>query len=557
MARDSRYLWSAKLIAFCTLISRVTGLVRDITINHFYGQNWVQDAFNYGFQIPNLFRRLFGEGALSAIFIPVFTETLDRKGKPEGWVLLGRVAGLLVLVLCGATIFLELGVLAIWHFHPGGPMRTLQLGLTAVMMPFMISICMLALLSSILNCLHHFTAPALMPIVLNVMNIIGVLFIGPLFGEALEKQIYGVAISVLAASVLQIVLILPVLRAHGVKVPWSLEHRHPEVRRIARMFLPVVLGQGVLLFSVYFDAQICTSLTRGPQDGPTFSIGGHAVHYPLAEGALSAVTNAQRLYQFPLGVLAISLATAVFPMFSLYASREDYAGLRETLGQSIRVAIFEGLPSGIMMILLAEPIVALLFQHGRFGPDATARAAWVLKWYGLGMPAFCAQHILLRGFYSLKDTLTPMWIGCSLVVINMALSLSLVWHPAIREAAFGISTSTTATMHVLVSVWLLRRRMRGRIGARAIVKASFKMLVAGALAGAMAWWLARWTAGMHLSALGKTGTRAVEVFIPLAGAGLVYLGVAKLMRAEEIGWLWGVIAPLPTRRRYNPSHDCD
>lgn len=125
MSRDSRYLWSAKLIAACTLLSRFTGLARDIILNHVYGQRWVQDAFNYGFLIPNLFRRLFGEGALSAIFIPVFTETLDRKGKPEAWVLLGRVAGLMVVILCSATILLELGVLAIWHFYPGGPMRTL------------------------------------------------------------------------------------------------------------------------------------------------------------------------------------------------------------------------------------------------------------------------------------------------------------------------------------------------------------------------------------------------------------------------------------------------
>lgn len=539
MARDSRYLWSAKLIALCTLLSRITGLARDITLNHVYGQKWVQDAFNYGFLVPNLFRRLFGEGALSAIFIPVFTETLDKQGRPVAWVLLGRVAGLMVLLLCGATILLELGILAIWQFAPGGPMRTLQLGLTAVMLPFMISVCILALLSSILNCLHHFAVPALLPIVLNLMNIVGVLVIGPMMSDALEEQIYGVALSVLAASVLQIVLIMPVLRAHGVRIPWSLDHRHPDVRRIARMFLPVVLGQGVLLLNVFFDAQICTILTRGPEQGPTFSLFGYAFNYPLTEGALSAINNAQRLYQFPLGVLAISLATAVFPMFSLYASREDYAGLRETLGQSIRVAIFEGLPSGIMIILLAEPIVALLFEHGRFGPEATERAAWVLKWYGLGMPAFCAQHILLRGFYSLKDTLTPMWIGCSLVVVNMALSLSLLWHPAIREAAFGISTSATSTLHVLVSVWLLRRRLHGRIGARAIARSSLKMIVAAAFATVAAWWLLRLTTAMDLAALGRTGARAVEVFVPLVGAGVVYLLAARFMRAEELGWLLG------------------
>lgn len=539
MAQDSRYLGSARVIAVCTLLSRITGLARDMILNHVYGQRWVQDAFNYGFLIPNLFRRLFGEGALSAVFVPSFTEVLDKQGRPAAWVLLGRVAGLMVLVLCGLTILLGLGLLAMWLFAPGGPMRTLQIGLTAVMLPFMVSICVLALLSSILNCLQHFTVPALMPIVLNIMNMFGVVVVGQMIiGGPLERQIYGVAISVLAASVLQLVIILPVLRKHGVQFRLSLDRSDPEIRRMGRMFFPVLLGQGVLLFSVFFDAQSCTFLTRGPEASPTFSLFGRQMAYPLAEGALSAVNNAQRLYQFPLGVLAISLATAAFPLFSLYASRGDMAGLRSTLGQSLRVAVFEGLPSGIMLIVLAVPIVSLLFEHGRFGAAETARAAWVLQCYGFGMAAFCCQHILLRGFYSLKDTLTPMWIGCYLVVLNIGISLALVWHPAVREAAFGISTSITSWIHVLISVWLLRRRMGGQIGARMLLASFTRTIVASALAGAAAWLLLDRLAAYDLARLGLTAMRAVQVFVPLGGAVVVYLAAAWAMRMEEVRLLF-------------------
>ena len=219
MARQhARFLGSARLIAVCTLFSRVTGLARDIIMNHIYGQGWVQDAFNYGFLIPNLFRRLFGEGALAAVFVPVFTDVLAKDGKARAWVLLGRIAGLMVLVLSALLIVVELGTLVVYWVSDGGggAMRGLQIGLTALMGPFMVGVCLVALFSSILHCLQHFTAPALLPIVLNIMLIIGATVVGPLFGESLERQVYGVGLCVIVASVIQLTLILPVLRRQGV-----------------------------------------------------------------------------------------------------------------------------------------------------------------------------------------------------------------------------------------------------------------------------------------------------------------------------------------------------
>ena len=545
--QHARFLGSARLIAICTLASRVTGLARDITMNVIYGQGWVQDAFNYGFLIPNLFRRLFGEGALSAVFVPVFTDVLTKKGRENAWVLLGRLTGLMVLLLSVLLIVLELGTLAIGHLAGGGAMRSLQIGLAAVMVPFMVGICLVALFSSILNCLRHFTTPALLPIVLNVMIICGATVVGPLFGRALERQVYGVAICVIAASLIQLAIILPVLRGHGVALRLSLDHDDPDVRRIGRMFLPVLLGQGVLLLNVFFDAQICTMLTRGPDDPASFSLLGHQIAYPLAKGALSAVNNAQRLYQFPLGVLAISLATAAFPTFSLYATQKDITGLRRAIAQSLRLAVFVGLPSGLMLVILGRPIISLLFEHGRFGPEQSLRAANVLRWYGLGMTAFFCQHILLRGFYCLKDTLTPMWISCWLVGLNVLLSVTLIWQPAIHEAAFGISTSITSFLHVGVSIWLLRRRLGGRMGARAISGSVVRSVVATGTAAAAAWMVLQWTSGMNLAGLGHTGSATVRVFLPLAAAVGSFFLVAIVLRMKEPGWL------LTRRRAASPS----
>ncbi|MCG8405510.1 MAG: murein biosynthesis integral membrane protein MurJ [Phycisphaerales bacterium] len=536
MARQhSRFLGSARLIAVCTLVSRVTGLARDMTMNHIYGQGWVQDAFNYGFLIPNLFRRLFGEGALSAVFVPVFTDVLDKKGRDAAWTLLGRVTGLMVFVLSLLVIVLELVVLAVYQWSDNEPMRDLQIGLTAVMVPFMIGICLVALFAGILNCIQHFAVPALLPIVLNVMIITGAIVIGPMFGNELKEQAYGVGLCVTAASVLQLIIIIPVLRRNGVRIKLSLDRNDKELRRMIRMFIPIVLGHGLLLLNSYFDALIITSLTQGPEQPESFSLFSMEIAYPLHEGALSAVYNAQRLYQFPLGVLAISLATAVFPTFSLFASRKDMPSLRSAVSQSLRLAIFVGLPSGLMLIILGEPIITLLFEHGRFDHDDTVRASNVLRWYGLVMTAFCCQHILLRGFYSLKDTITPMKISCWLVGLNLALNLALVW--SLHEQAFGIATAITATLHVCISVWLLRRRLDGRLGAKAISLSAARTVTATAVASFAAWYAHDWIRELDLGDFGNTGIAAVRVFGPLAGAIASFFLISLILRMEEPRWL--------------------
>lgn len=536
--QQAKFLGSARLVALCTLLSRITGLARDMVMNFAYGQNWVQDAFNYGFQVPNLFRRLFGEGALAAVFIPIFTDVLEKKGRERAWLLLGRVTGMMTLVLCVLLIVLELIALMVYWGSDGGEMTNLQIGLTAVMLPFMVGVCLVALFSSILNCLHHFTVPALMPIVLNVLNIIGVTTVGPLlFGDRIERQVYGVAICVLASSAISLAMIIPTLRRFGVRFKLSLDTRDEDMRAILRMFVPIMLGQGVLLFNVFFDAQICTMLTQGPNDPPTFTFLGWTVAYPLEQGAFSAVTNAQRLYQFPLGVLAISLATAAFPMFSRFASRDDLPGLRGAVSQALRLAIFVGLPSGLLMAVLREPIVTLLFEHGRFNHEDTIRSAEVLYWYGLGMAAFCCQHILLRGFYSLKDTMTPMWVSCWLVLLNAVLNVVLLWW--VEESAFGISTTITSFLHVFISTQLLRRRMKGRIGATAMTVSTVKVTIATVAGCAAAYLVLQRLPSLGVPNLNRIPRDLVMVFGPSVAAGLVFLGIAYLFRLDELKWLLG------------------
>jgi putative peptidoglycan lipid II flippase len=528
-------LSSAKLIAVCTLVSRVTGLIRDMLLVHAFGLTWALDAFNYAFQFPNLFRRLFGEGALAAVFVPTFTRTLETEGRPSAWKLLARTLALLTLVILVVIVAIEGIVLAIWLIAPTGPARQLILALTGLMLPFMLTICVVALFSSILNCVGSFVPAALTPVVLNLVMIGGIVWLGPAIGGSdPQKQIFGVAISVLVAGVLQLALLVPVLRGHGVALGWSPRWRDPHVREMSHKMLPVLFGQGVLLLGTFLDAQICALLTH-VKDGPlTANWFGASFAYPLSEGALSAITVAQRLYQFPLGVLGISLAVAALPTFSRLATRQDWVGWTAEVAHSLRLALFVGLLTGGLMVVLAGPIVQLLFEYRNFDAADTARAARVLKFYGLGMWAFCVQHIVLRAFYSVGDVRTPVKISCVLVPVNLAMSLVLIWFEGIREAAFAISTSTTSTLAVIVGLVLLRRESGTGPVDRVAVWAAVRMLGAALVSAVVVMWLRRlWITGLSEAIELTVLRRAIDTLGALLLGSGVYLALSALMRLPE------------------------
>lgn len=525
---------SAKLIAVCTFSSRITGLVRDMLLLHSFGAAWVLDAFFYGFQFPNLFRRLFGEGALAAVFVPTFTRVLEHDGRPAAWRLLARTLGLLTVTVTAVIVLIEAIILLIWVLSPAEPSRQLILALTALMLPFMLTICVVALLASILNCLGSFVPAALTPVILNVVMIVGIVGLAPLLGTGPERQIFAVAASVLVAGLLQLLLLVGVLRRLGVTVACGWRPRDPLVAGMLTRFGPVLLGQGVLLFGVFLDAQICALLTHVRGGPPVGSFFGLSFAYPLQEGALSALTVAQRLYQFPLGVFGISLAVAALPALSRLAARQDWPGWARELTGTFRLAVFAGLLAGAMMIVLAEPIVRLLFEYREFDAAATRRAGRVLMFYGFGLWAFCAQHIVLRGFYSLGNVRTPVVISCSLLPLNLALSLVLIWFEQIREAAFAISTTLTATIGVLVGLLLLRREVDTRLLGAATFWAVGRMLGAAVVCAlVVAWVRSRWLVGWAES-LGPTVIgRAIETLGSLALGSASFLLLSALLRLPE------------------------
>ncbi|MFH1748866.1 MAG: murein biosynthesis integral membrane protein MurJ [Planctomycetota bacterium] len=538
----SVFAW-AKLIACCTLLSRVTGLIREMLLAQTFGLRWVLDSFNFAFQIPNLFRRLLGEGAMAAVFVPTFTRTLEKDGRPTAWRVLARTLALLTLTLLAIIVVIAVVIAVIWFLAiPADPealaSRRLILGLTALMLPFMLTVCVLALFSAILNCVGSFVPAALAPVLLNLCMIAGIAWLGPAISpEDPNGQIYVVALTVVAAGVLQIAFILVVLRLNNVPLGWRFEPRDPTVRQMLHLLVPVALGQGVLAFGVFLDAGICTLLTHKTGTPTTMSLLGGEIAYPLEEGALSAITCAQRLYQFPLGVLVISLATAAMPVFSRLAAREDWRAWKVEVRQSLRLAVFEGILSGTMMIVLAVPIVRFLFEYNRFTPENTSRAAHVLVFYGLARWAYCAQHIVLRGFYSYQDVHTPLKISITVLPLNVLLTLSLLWFDSIREAAFALSSMVTSGLSVIVGLIILQRRTGQRLIDPALASAVVRMLLAAVVAGLSVQGLWRLRSLVEEALPGGVVLRFVETMVPLFFGVVVFLGVAWMLRLPEVGLL--------------------
>jgi len=529
---------AAKTVAALTVVSRVLGLLRDMAIVAL-GATRSTDAFWTAFSVPNLFRRLFGEGALSAAFVPVFTEVLEQpNGADRARVVLANAAGILAAILAGLVVLGEL-VLAAWlATSPGNWDRVLLVRLLMIVLPFMFTVCLLALGSAALNCRGHFAYPAFAPIILNICLIAAAVVCYRYLPQARTAGLYVLSGSVIVAGLVQLGGVLWLLRAAGLAAAARLRPVLPEVRRIAKLVLPMMIPLGVVQFSAFFDRFYAWFMTATPQS-PTLEMFGATIRRPLQEGVVTCLYAANRLYQFPLGIMAISLATAVFPLLSRYASRGDVKALRQTTNRAIRMSIFLGVPAGVGLILLADRVIGLLFGHGRFSAGDVARAGAILRMYCLGMWAYFCNHILLRAFFAQKDARTPMIVSCILAVVNILLVVGLIFTP-LGAAAVGLATAATASANTMVLTFVLRRRWT-RLGGKAILASTLRTLIAtGALAVLVA------AVSAYVDPLARRFSESTEIgwsadalviVAAVVGGAVVFLITAVILRSPELGEL--------------------
>ena len=528
-------------LSLVTLVSRITGMFRDILIAAWLNNNWVQDSFRYAFQVPNLFRNLLGEGALAAAFVPVLSEKLGAGDRAAAGRLFGIVATILALLLGLITLAVLLLIGGLWLFRDQDPARTLLLWLTALMFPYVIFVCLVALFSAALNCLERFSWPALMPVLLNVLQIAAV-FLAPRMLQPWwprpEQQIYFISASVLLAGILQLLLMLRAVKRAGIAWRWELNLAHPDLRRILVTMGPMMLGLGMLQFVTWFDSNLIIGLT-GLDPTARLHLFGREIAYPLAEGTMSAVDQARRLYQFPLGILGISLATVAFPLFSRLAAQKDYAGMGRSINSAIKLAIFEALPSSVLLIVLSELMVRVLFQHGKYTAESAAQTAHILRFYSLGIWAYCVHHLVLRAYYSLHDTITPLKVMAGTLTLALLLDVSLVWVPSLGAAAFGLSTSIMASLNVIFLGRILARRVQG-LQVRELVGSTLRTALASAPMG-----LAAWAASVYL----PIHNRYLLLLACLLIAALVFGAAAWALKLPEAKELFGFFLS----RRHKPT----
>jgi putative peptidoglycan lipid II flippase len=430
-------------IAILTAISRVFGMMRDISFAHFFGADWLMTAWATGFKIPNLARRIFGEGAASASLIPIYSEQL--RNDPQQAKRLANTAVTVIVVLLAAVVII--GEVLIWSYYIFFETRTgprLGLQLCSVMLPYMICICVVAILAGILNVHKHFATPAAAPIVLNIIIIASILFTGLVLKIEPEKQVFFVAAGVLIAGLAQIALQIPSLRASGVSIRPAWDIYSEPFKRTILMMGPMILGLTVTQINTLVDDII--ALTFMTESGK-----------PLGYGSISYLYYAQRLYQFPLGVLGISLATAIFPVMSADAAIKDFDALTKTFARGIKVAVFVAIPATAGIFLVAKPLISAIFEHGRFERADTQIVAWTLSFYAIGLCGYFSQQVTTRAFYSLQDSKTPAKSAVIAVGANVVLNLTLIWF--LGTAGLAAATALCSYLQVVILVRVLRKKL--------------------------------------------------------------------------------------------------
>lgn len=518
-------------IASLTALSRVFGMLRDMAFAYFLGASGLMDGWVIAFITPNLARRLFGEGAASSSLIPVYSEQLYRDPQKAKRLALTVVTVISVLLL----VIVLLGEGVIWGYYKFFSVYAgtkLKLTLSGIMLPYMILICIVAILAGILNAHRHFAAPAAAPIILNIFIIGSLCFAGWVVGAEPITLVFVVAAAVVVAGLVQLSIQLPPLHKRGIYLRPTWEVKSEAFKKVAFLMGPMILGLTVTQINTLADHFIALWFSGSQEKGQIFSWFGTQFRYPLWEGAVSHLFYSQRLYQFPLGVLGISLATAIFPVMSADATRKDYTALCATISRALRCALFVALPATVGLIMVARPLVAVIFQRGQFTGSDTVITAWTLSFYALGLCGYFAQQITIRAFYSMQSSKMPALTALAAVLVNIALNLTLIWP--MGTAGLAASTAICSYLQVIILLLVLRRRVGSLILDKlptALIKTIAATLLMWAAGMAVLWFVHSWPNSLRHNLL------RLLLVVPLSAS--VYLAAAKLLKIEMLSLLTG------------------
>jgi putative peptidoglycan lipid II flippase len=511
-------LKSASIISLVTIASRILGYVRDQRITLLLGTSFAADAYVLAYRIPNLFRRLVAEGSMTASFIPVFTSYMREKSKEEVWDFANRLFWTLSLVVAVITILgMVFSPAVVQLFSGENVARAEAVDLNRIIFPYLFFIALAALAMGILNCFHVFGLPAATPVLLNVATI---LFSVGIVWRHFKDPATSLAVGVLVGGVLQFLIQVPSLVRRGMKFTFGISFAHPAIRDVARLMIPRLFGIGIGQINLLIDTRFATAARMPP-------------------GSLAALYVADRVMELVLGGYAIAVATAILPMMSHQAAAKDYESLKKTLSFSVRIVAFITIPAALGLMILREPIIRVLFQHGQFVAESTRLTARALLYYAVGLPALASVKLIVPAFYSTRDTKTPVIIASISLCINIVLNivfLETFLYKRVQNGGPALATAL-ATFFDFFALFIIFRVRYGPLGTMGIFRSFSKISLCAAIMGVACWF------GNYYTGFAMHSRFLIQFFVfagLIIGATALYLALAWLFRCHEIEEVYGI-----------------
>jgi putative peptidoglycan lipid II flippase len=521
LTEKKQILKSASIISLVTIVSRVFGYVRDQRISFLLGTTLSADAFVLAYRIPNLIRRLVGEGTVTAAFIPVFTGYMRDKTTEELWGFANKLFWTLALILAVITV---LGVVfspfVIETFSSPQDHRESSfpeaIALNRIIFPYIFFVGLVALGMGILNSYHNFALPASTTALLNFSIIV---FSISIVWHYFNSPAISLAVGVLVGGALQFLVLMPQLVRRGMRFDFGISFSHSGIRNIARVLFPRFFGMGIAQINFFVDT-FFTTARRMPR------------------GSLAALYVSDRVMELVLGGYAIAVATAILPMMSHQAAANDYEGLKRTLTFAVRIVAYITIPAAVGLMILREPIIRMLFQHGQFVAESTRLTARPLLYYAIGLPALACVKLIVPAFYSAGDTKTPVIVALISFCLNIVFNFIFLYFLFKRFQNGGPALATVlATMFDFFTLFFIFRLRYGALGSVEIFHSISKISLCSALMGVgcmIANYYARYT-------VQSAFFTQLMVFIGLiGGATLLYIGLTWIFRCPEIEEVYGI-----------------
>ncbi len=513
--KEGTVIRSAGVVGSFTLLSRGLGMLRDVIIGYYFGTSLIASAFFVAFTIPNLFRRLFGEGALSAAFIPIFIETRTKQGEKASWEMAAKV-----VTMCAALLS-ALAIIGVLLFSVGLAIPSIAakwattFTLARIMFPYMVFICLAALFMAVLNSYKHFATSAFAPSLLNLILILAMLGLFPLVGPHEMDRASILAWAVLLAGVLQMAVQLPALKRFGCPFHFSSHWNDPRIRKMLLLMGPAALGMAVTQFNVLIDRLLAMW---------------------IGDWAPAALFYSERMLYFPLGIIATAMGTVLLPTFSSHAAESDHASMGNTISHAVRHMIFIMTPAALGLLVLSPEILGAIFEwNGSFDADSTKLSARALAFYAPGLVVFSASKVFVPAFYALQDTKTPVRIGIYVVLLNLIMNITFILTFPLywKHAGMALATVLAEGVGMVTLGSLLAKRIEN-IQWMGMLRTLGRSILCALAMAALAWFTAQYLPALISGCLPAKISQII-VLATAMGIGVgAYLLFALGLRAPEL-----------------------